>query len=146
FKGGKVINELVSLIDLPPTLLECAQIEVPEAFEGHSIRPLTQGQMSGWQEDVFLQISESQIGRAIRTKQYKYAIRAQGDPWKVPSETTFYEDYLYNLEEDPHEQNNLIEVAAYEGVREKLRERMKKRMEEVEKECPIILSSSERSL
>ncbi|MEF9960998.1 MAG: sulfatase-like hydrolase/transferase [Niameybacter sp.] len=146
FKGGKVINELVSLIDLPPTLLECAQIEVPEAFEGHSIRPLTQGQMSGWQEDVFLQISESQIGRAIRTKQYKYAIRAQGDPWKVPSETTFYEDYLYNLEEDPHEQNNLIEVAAYEGVREKLRERMKKRMEEVEKECPIILSSSERPL
>jgi arylsulfatase A-like enzyme len=42
FKGGGRIEELVSLIDLPPTLLEAAGITAPPEMQGHSLLPLAQ--------------------------------------------------------------------------------------------------------
>lgn len=42
FRGGGRITELVSLLDLPPTLLDAAGIGVPEAMQGRSLLPLVQ--------------------------------------------------------------------------------------------------------
>ena len=100
FKGGKVITELVSLIDVPPTLLACAGIEPPEYMKGRTLQQLVEGNSENWPQEVFLQISESQVGRAIRTKKWKYSIRAiDKNPWKDMDSDVYVEDFLYDLEE-----------------------------------------------
>ena len=47
FRGGGEVQELVSLIDLPPTLLDAAGLEVPAAMQGRSIVPLLGGPRPG---------------------------------------------------------------------------------------------------
>jgi arylsulfatase A-like enzyme len=42
-KAGQVMNELVSLVDLPATWLNLAGATVPTAFEGRSMAPLLSG-------------------------------------------------------------------------------------------------------
>ncbi|MGB9596367.1 MAG: sulfatase-like hydrolase/transferase, partial [Candidatus Poribacteria bacterium] len=76
FKGGIVVNELVSLIDLPPTILKIAGIEPPNYMRGCALQPLVKGEIPSWRDMVFLQISESHCGRAIRTDTWKYSVRA----------------------------------------------------------------------
>ena len=132
-------DDLVSLIDLPPTLLDMAGIEIPEKFRGKTILPLLHGENDDSRTEVFLQISESQVGRAIRTKKYKYSVRADADGWRNSKSDTYYEDYFYDLESDPFEQNNLVNDSSYKAVRAELAERLKMRMKEAGEEIPQIL-------
>ena len=67
FTGGKVVNEIVSLIDTSATVLETGGIEVPDDFAGRPLQEVING-ASNWPEEAFIQISESQVGRAVRTK------------------------------------------------------------------------------
>ena len=63
----------MSLVDLPPTLLDAAGLEVPDEMQGESILPLLRGETDDWQEEVFVQISEAQVGRAVRTQRWNTA-------------------------------------------------------------------------
>lgn len=146
FRGGKRIDNMISLIDLPPTLLDIAGIDVPSDFQGRSIKPLMMEPIKDWAEEVFLQISESQIGRAIRTKQYKYSIRAEGDPWTQPGAEVYYEDFLYDLLKDPFEKNNLVQDIKYKDIREELGRRLISRMKDAGEKAPIILPSNHKEL
>ncbi len=71
------VQQLTNLLDLPPTLLEAAGIPVPAAMQGHSILPLVNHQKVDWDQEIFIQISESQVGRAIRTHRWKYSVTAE---------------------------------------------------------------------
>ena len=62
FDGGGQIPELVSLIDLPPTLLDAAGLKVPAEMQGRSILPLVRKQPVDWPGEMFVQISESHVG------------------------------------------------------------------------------------
>ncbi len=62
FDGGGRVQNLASLVDLPPTLLDAAGLEVPAEMQGRSVLPLLRGETRGWPNEVFLQISESQVG------------------------------------------------------------------------------------
>jgi hypothetical protein len=68
FWGGGRVEQLVSLLDLPPTLLEAAGLPVPDELHGRSVLQLLNGEREGWPGEVFVQISESQVGRAIRPR------------------------------------------------------------------------------
>jgi len=46
-KGGRRVDDLVSLIDLAPTLLEAAGLSVPASMRGRSLLPLLQSSQSG---------------------------------------------------------------------------------------------------
>lgn len=140
FEGGKVIDELVSLIDLPPTLLDIAGASVPDYMHGRSMMPLVEGKAVGWPQDVFIQISESQVGRAIRTKRWKYCIDAPDkDGWEDSDSDIYVEQYLYDLETDPYEQHNLIGDPAYRKVCDELAVILKRRMVEAGEKEPRIL-------
>lgn len=139
FEKGGVVEELVSLIDLPATMLDCAGIEVPKNYHGHSICQLLQGNKEDWQQEVFLQISESHIGRAIRTNRYKYSVMAKGDAWKEAGADIYYEAFLYDLQEDPHELCNLVKDERYVEVRKELAKRLVARMEQAGEEEVTIL-------
>ncbi|NGP46837.1 sulfatase-like hydrolase/transferase [Bacillaceae bacterium SIJ1] len=133
FDGGGHIDELVSLVDLPPTLLDGAGIPVPEEMQGASVLPLTRGENEVWQDDVFVQISESQVGRAIRTKRYKYGVTAaDGDQGDHSFAYTYKEEFLYDLHADPYELTNLIQFDSYQHVAEDMKERLLTRIRTVE--------------
>lgn len=144
FKGGKCENALVSLIDLPPTILRMAGCAVPDTMQGRAIQEIEeirQGQRDEtWQKEVFLQISESQVGRCIRTQKYKYSVRAYDkNSWLDAKAEEYREEYLYDLEKDPHELHNLVSHPDYESVREQLRTQLIQKMVSVGEEAPVIL-------
>jgi len=128
FEGGKTVPNLVSLIDLPPTLVRIAGAPIPPAMRGRPLQELWDGNAADWPDDVFAQISESQCGRVLRTSKWKYSVRAPGDSGGLPSSEVYVEDLLYDLEADPHEQHNLVTSPSHAAVREELAVRMKRRL------------------
>lgn len=143
FAGGKVVDELVSLIDLPPTLLTTAGVEPPKYMRGRPVQQLVDGTAGDWPKEVFVQISEAEIGRAIRTKKWKYAVVASKptEGPQPPGADTYTETYLYDLEADPHERNNLVREPAYARVRAELAAVLKRRMIEAGEKEPVIASA-----
>ncbi|MEJ6951454.1 sulfatase-like hydrolase/transferase [Natronospora cellulosivora (SeqCode)] len=146
FNGGKVIDELVSLIDIPSTLVNCAGIENPSYMQGRPLQELAKGDVDDWAEEVFLQISESQVGRAIRTKRWKYSVKAPGKHGARDSKSDVYvEQYLYDLEKDPYEKNNLVANSDYADIRTELAERLKRRMKDANEDVPEILAADDNN-
>jgi arylsulfatase A-like enzyme len=139
FDGGGRLSQLVSLIDLPPTLLDAAGLPVPEGLDGRSILPLTRGETAGWPDDLFVQISEAQVGRAIRTHRWKYSITApEGQGNRRIGSDVYVEDCLYDLLADPYELINLIGIQSHAEVTRVMRERLLRRMAEAGEAPPTI--------
>jgi arylsulfatase A-like enzyme len=134
-----LVNELVSLIDLPATLLAAAGVTPPPSMRGRPVQQLVDGRADDWPQEVFLQISESQCGRAIRTARWKYSVRAPDKTGQDASSETYAEDFLYDLAADPHEQNNLVDLTQYADVRAELAETLKRRMIAAGETVPTIL-------
>ena len=139
FQGGKNEERLVSLIDLPPTMLDLAGIPIPKSYMGHSLVRELAGEEPE-RDCVFIQISESQCGRAIRTKQYKYSVRALAPTgYTIHRSPVYFEDYLYDLTKDPIEKNNLIKDRSYAFVRQKMKKLLLREMERAGEKKPVIL-------
>jgi arylsulfatase A-like enzyme len=118
------VEVMGSLIDLPPTLLDAAGIDVPQTMQGRSLlrdRPAD--------DDVFIQVSEDHVGRALRTRRWKYEVVAPGgDGWNDINAARYVEEHLYDLEADPHELNNLVTAPEHRTLRSDLCGRLLARM------------------
>jgi len=122
FLPGQRQEHLVSLIDLPKTILTAAGCEALDELQG---RPLQEADCGSWEESVYIQISESYVGRALRTGRYKYVVYApEKNPWDESGSEEYREKYLFDLEKDPLEKNNRIGDPDYRAVREELREKL----------------------
>jgi len=140
FNGGGRIQDLVSLVDMPPTLLDAAGLPIPAEMEGRSI---LDGRKN-WPDDIFIQISESQVGRAVRTKRWMYCVTAPDEDGRKNSASQAYvEQYLYDLQHDPHEQANLIGISSHREVSRNMRERLLKYLNKVEKTSAVITEAEE---
>lgn len=146
FRGGGQVQDLVSLVDLPPTLLDAAGIPAPKTMQGRSIMPLIRHEPDAdWPQEVFVQISEAEVARAIRTKRWKYHIRAEGaDPWRDPGSDTYTEHSLFDLQVDPYELNNLIGFDSHRALCDRLKERLIRRMVEAGEATPMIENAPAR--
>ena len=140
FNGAGKRTELVSILDIPATVLSAAGVEIPECYEGIPLDQMIAGKVSA-PDAVFIQISESQIGRAVRTKRWKYCVTAGTamEALEKDAMNTYYEQYLYDLEADPWERNNLAEDEDYAAVRAELAELLRAYIKRVEKEDVRIL-------
>ena len=78
---GTVVDALVSLTDLAPTLLEAAGLMPVEAMTGRTLRPLIRGESQAGRDQVFIERERhanvrrgdlSYPVRAIRTRDYLY--------------------------------------------------------------------------
>ena len=144
FRGGQ-LQELVSLIDLPPTLLDAAGLEIPDQMQGRSLMPLLRGGVADWPAEVFVQISEAQVGRAVRTRRWKYGVDAPGEQGRDVAGADHYEEqYLYDLQVDPYELNNLVGLESHREVAQVMKERLLRRMEEAGEARPHIKEASPR--
>ncbi len=133
FSGGKVINNMVSIIDIPPTLLTCAGIEKPDVMDGKSLQTLVSSKSEDWPEEIFFQISETQVGRAIRTKKWKYYVAAQDKDGHMDIDSDIYvESELYDLENDPYEKNNLVQDPSCRKVKKELSKKLKHYINQIE--------------
>ncbi len=144
FEGGGRLDKLVSLVDLPPTLLDAAGLPIPDQMAGRSILGPVHDRDADWPDDVFVQISESHTGRAVRTKRWKYAIAAPDADRRAPGSDTYVETELYDLLADPYELNNLIGKATHAEVHEVMRGRIKQYIQDVEG-IDITLNTVEQS-
>lgn len=139
FEGGKTETRLSSLIDLPPTLLSMAGINIPKSYSGIDLTKQIDNP-DDKRKCVFIQISESQCGRAIRTDRYKYSVRTAGIVGYVHhSSKVYFEDFLYDLEKDPIEKNNLVKDSNYRQVREELKALLIEQMTAAGEAKPMIL-------
>ena len=142
FEGGRVCDRVVSLLDLPRTLLACAGIEPWPGMQGRDLHRAADG--GDWEDVAFMQISESHVGRAIRTKRWTYEVGAVGrDGWKDAGADTYMEVFLYDDENDPHQKRNLAGDPAYAGVRAQLAEILKREMVRAGEDAPVILPFAE---
>lgn len=131
FEGAGSFSGVVSLLDFPPTLLDAAGIDIPPCFQGRSLMPqLRGGEASSWPQDILIQTSEVEMGRALRTKRWKYGISAlDASPFDVHA-SRYIETSLYDLGSDPHELDNLVAHPTYEPLRRNFRIRILERMRE----------------
>ena len=133
------MRPLVSLVDLPPTLLDAAGLHVPAEMDGRSILPLLRGETEAWPEEVFLQISEAQVGRAVRTHRWKYSVSApDADGRADPDADHYVEEFLYDLKSDPYELRNLVGLQSHLRVATVMRARLIRRMVEAGESEPTI--------
>ena len=134
------VPELVSQIDLAPTLLDAAGVPAPGTMQGRSYLPLLDRRTKDWRNEVFVQISESMTGRALRTDRWKYAVAASrpSPPARTPSSDRYVEYQMYDLSADPHELANLAGRREYRQVATQLRERLLARLVEAGETKPEI--------
>ncbi len=110
FNNSQVIPELVSMIDVTPTILDRLGLPVPSSMQGRSFLPLTHDEKAReeWPNEVFIQISESETARALRTPEWTYvALAPEANPAHDPG-SLHYRDYqLYNNRADPAQLVNM---------------------------------------
>jgi arylsulfatase A-like enzyme len=78
FLGGRVVDGMVTHLDLYPTICELAGIEAPEWLEGKSLAPLVSGAQRNIHDEIFAEVTYHaayEPQRAVRTDRYKYVRR-----------------------------------------------------------------------
>lgn len=149
FAQGGRLDEMISLVDVPPTLLDACNITVPETMQGRSILPLIkrdQVAKANWPEEVMIEFCDNPfIGRAVRTHRWTYSVKRATAGLDTDKDWEFTEEYLYDNQSDPWQQDNLIKHQNYVKIKAVMRERLLKRMQETGEKIPkIIVLESDR--
>ena len=117
-KAGRRISDFVSLVDLAPTFLEIAGVEIPQEMTGKSLLPLLKSKNEGLIDDdrkhaifgkerhVPAQLAPSIAGypcRAIRTEHYLYIFNFKPDRWPagVPEGASHPMNYFPDCDNGP---------------------------------------------
>ena len=114
-KSGARVRDLVQNIDLAPTLLEAAGVEVPDRMQGESLVPLLSGEVPAtWRDALYYHYyerGEHAVPRheGVRTDRYKLIHYYDADEWE-----------LFDLQEDPQELHSRHADAAYADRRREL--------------------------
>src|ERR687886_770171 len=75
FSGGKVVDSIVSQVDLYPTFCELAGIDTPAFAQGTSLMPLVRGEAASVRDELFAELTYHaayEPQRAVRTRRFKY--------------------------------------------------------------------------
>ncbi|MCY3797627.1 MAG: sulfatase [Chloroflexi bacterium] len=152
FRGGRVIDGMVSHIDIFPTLCDLLDIEPPAWLQGHSMLPLLTGEREAIRDELFAEVSYHaayEPKRAVRTERYKYIRRYDGRSSPVLSniddgfaksewleagyaDSPIAPERLYDTILDPSERVNLIDSAEHAEVLDDMRARLNRWMRETD--------------
>jgi N-sulfoglucosamine sulfohydrolase len=151
FGGGRAYDELVSQVDLFPTVCDAVGIEHPPWLVGRSLIPLVKGEEDpGVRNEIFSELTYHaayEPQRAIRTERYKYVRRFDDYPYPVlancddsPSKDAYLargwatrpvaRERLHDLFFNPGEGRNSIDDPDYAEIRDELRARLHEWMHE----------------
>lgn len=150
--AGEEINCLSSNLDLMPTILDYLDIEIPEKIEGVSLMPVIRKEKREVREEIPVELTYHAAYdpmRGIRTKKYKYIRSFEIRPFYFPPNVDpgfskelfkrkgYYErlrpfEFLFDIEKDPLERENLIQKDDYREIAEKFRTHLLEYMEKTE--------------
>lgn len=150
FTGGRVVDAMVSLIDMAPTAYAAAGIELPSFVRGKALQPLIHNEVSALHEEIFGEVTfhaAYEPMRCVRTDRYKYIRRYDGRQKPVlpnlddtPSKAFLlthewaaqprHQEMLYDLLFDPHEAHNLIDQPGHAAILAEMRTRLERWMRE----------------
>jgi arylsulfatase A-like enzyme len=153
FSGGKVIDAMVTHLDIFPTLCELLDIAPPARLEGRSLLPLQRGDTGHIHEAIFGEINHHGVNyipmRSVRTSRWKYIRRYDGRNQAFPDscddgtskrywlnsgwgQQSQSEEQLFDLVFDPNEARNLIGFPDHHSVLIKMRKELDKWMQETD--------------
>ena len=117
-KNGIVSDQLVLNLDITPTLLDIAKVQIPGEMQGISLQKTWNGSAE-WREAIYYHFYEKGWGVSphygIRTERYKLIhFYDLIDSWE-----------LYDLQIDPNEMSNLIQDPEYAQIIEELEGKLK---------------------
>ncbi len=125
----KKIHTPVSHIDLVPTFLDIASIEVPDILQGESLLPMLLSENTNEKRSVLISFNRYELQhdsfggfipmRAWVSNDFKLVINL------------FDTDELYDRNNDPHEMHNLIEDENYAQIRNQLHDELCAHMDEI---------------
>lgn len=101
-KPGSTCDALVSILDFAPTILDIAQVPIPEDMQGRSMLPILRGEVpDDWRTSFYyhyFEQGEHNVPRhcGVRTQRYKLIHFYTTGEWE-----------LYDLETDPDEMKNI---------------------------------------
>ena len=138
-RGGRTVEELVSTASLPKTILALAGVDVGGAMIGENLLDVVEKKADNRPNEIFAQISESRVGRCIRTARYTYSVYAPGvNGGEAAASDRYADDFLYDMEQDPHQLNNVVTDPAYAQVKAELRARLLDWIWQAEGARPVI--------
>jgi alpha-L-rhamnosidase len=110
-KKSREIEEMALNIDVPATMLDLADVEIPAIWHGQSLVPLVHGKKTDLQRDTILiehlwEFNPIPPSEGVRTKEWKYFRYQNNKAWEE----------LYNVKEDPKEAINLAQNQQYKEV------------------------------
>lgn len=122
---GTVIDRFVLNVDVAPTILDLAGLEVPKTMQGRSLVPLLRGKDTRWRTDFLYEY--------LHEEPYMYptvyGVRSADWAYLHYPDLTG-QDELYDMAADPHQLKNIIDDPAHAATAE----RMKQRLAELERE------------
>lgn len=134
-KPHTICHEFVQNIDLAPTFLDIAGVEIPEELPGKSLKTLfTESVSDNWRDEIYYHfydypaVGNVRCHYGIRTKRYKL-IHWYGEGHGNGKEIDFWE--LYDLKKDPNEINNVYESKKYKKIKKTLTFKLKKLRNEI---------------
>lgn len=136
-KPGKVDKNLVLNLDIAPTLLEAAGVNIPKDIQGQSFLPLVTNKKNKGRDAIYYHYYENGEHAVsphfgVKTQRYKlirFYKRVNG--WE-----------LYDLKADPHEMNNQYGKPGYEKITAQLYKELKNQIAKFEdKDAERILST-----
>jgi len=142
--AGRVQRDMLSNVDVVPTLLDLLAVPVPPHVQGHSFLPLLDGEAHSPRTEVFSEITFHDYydpRRAVRTEKFKLIVNFSAAPafmntsqsWrpridienpKFPMLAYHPLTELYDLTVDPLEHENLADRPDYREVHESLLARL----------------------
>jgi arylsulfatase A-like enzyme len=140
FNRGMVVPEIVSHVDVAPSLLSAVGVPAPDTMQGRNFMPLLDRKTSGWRNEAYITMSEFMTGRVLRTPEWTYAVAAPKTAgWKaVPAAAEYNEYMMYDLKADPFQHSNLAGHTETRKVAAELKERMQARIFEASGMRPTI--------
>ena len=113
FRSGLQADGLMELVDIAPTLLEAAGLDIPEAMQGKTLMPILRGESdpATHREHVF-----SEYYNAWSHK-HSYGTMLRSDTHKMIVYHGTDQGELYDLENDPDEFENLWNNPAQAGLK-----------------------------
>jgi arylsulfatase A-like enzyme len=152
FAGGRVIDAMVSHLDIYPTLCDIAEVPQPPFLQGASLMPLVHGEIERIHDLIFTEMTYHaayQPLRAVRSRRWKYIRRFHDYPHPVLAncddsatkqvlvesgwgEEIVPEEQLFDLILDPNEHRNLSEDPRHAETLPKMRDRLESWMEETD--------------
>lgn len=117
FTAGLRSDALVELTDITPTLLEIANVPIPEETQGRSLVPILRSDAPGIQHRDFVRCEYLD---AVDLPGHSRATMYRNRQWKLNVYHNHGVGELYNMSEDPAEFDNLWDSPAHRNIRDEL--------------------------